>query len=193
MRYQGRITEWKDSRGFGFITQNGGGDTVFVHIRAFGKGQQRPVGNELVTYELVNDEKKGSRAESVLYVGSRPAPARIELPRFLIPVIFAIIVAGIGFYGWQHFTLITTQVEHLVGSEPVLPHGATEGSGSTLPLSPTESSQLSATAKFECQGKRYCSEMTSCEEATFYLKNCPGVEIDGDGDGIPCESQWCGH
>jgi hypothetical protein len=47
-------------------------------------------------------------------------------------------------------------------------------------------------AKFQCQGKRRCSEMTSCEEATFYLENCPGVEIDGDADGIPCESQWCG-
>lgn len=27
--------------------------------------------------------------------------------------------------------------------------------------------------------------MSSCEEATFYLKNCPGTKIDGDGDGIP--------
>jgi hypothetical protein len=33
--------------------------------------------------------------------------------------------------------------------------------------------------------------MNSCEEATFYLRNCPGVEIDGDNDGIPCEKQWC--
>jgi cold shock CspA family protein len=173
MRYQGRITEWKDSRGFGFITKNGGGDTVFVHIRAFEKGHRRPVGNDLVTYELVKDEKTGNRAESVRYVGARQAPARIERPRFLVPVISMIIVAGIGFYGWQHFTLRTSRVEHLIGSEFAI--------------------QPSATAKFQCQGKRNCSEMTSCEEATFYLKNCPGVEIDGDGDGIPCESQWCGR
>jgi len=26
---------------------------------------------------------------------------------------------------------------------------------------------------------------------TFYLRNCPGVEIDGDGDGIPCERPHC--
>jgi hypothetical protein len=45
--------------------------------------------------------------------------------------------------------------------------------------------------EYKCEGKIYCSEMTSCEEAKFYLKNCPGVKIDGDGDGIPCESQWC--
>ncbi len=45
--------------------------------------------------------------------------------------------------------------------------------------------------KYECRGKTWCSEMTSCEEATFYLNNCPNVKIDGDGDGIPCERQLC--
>lgn len=44
---------------------------------------------------------------------------------------------------------------------------------------------------FQCRGKIYCSEMTSCAEAKFYLRNCPGVKIDGDYDGIPCEKQWC--
>jgi hypothetical protein len=46
---------------------------------------------------------------------------------------------------------------------------------------------------FSCTGKTSCREMTSCSEATFYLNNCPNVRIDGDGDGIPCEDQWCGH
>jgi len=45
--------------------------------------------------------------------------------------------------------------------------------------------------KFKCDGRIYCSQMKSCEEATFFLKNCPGVKMDGDGDGIPCEQQWC--
>ncbi len=47
--------------------------------------------------------------------------------------------------------------------------------------------------KFQCRGKIYCSEMSSCEEAKFYLRNCPGTKMDGDHDGIPCESQWCGY
>ncbi|MBM5432740.1 cold shock domain-containing protein [Vibrio parahaemolyticus] len=46
---------------------------------------------------------------------------------------------------------------------------------------------------FSCQGKTYCSEMVSCNEAKFYLSNCPNVKIDGDNDGIPCESQFCGN
>jgi len=45
--------------------------------------------------------------------------------------------------------------------------------------------------EFSCDGKVYCSEMSSCDEAKFYLRNCLGVKIDGDGDGVPCESQWC--
>src|SRR5262245_40687189 len=52
------------------------------------------------------------------------------------------------------------------------------------------------TTKFHCDGRVYCSQMTSCEEATFFLQNCPGVKMDGDnggrGDGVPCERQWCG-
>jgi hypothetical protein len=46
---------------------------------------------------------------------------------------------------------------------------------------------------FKCDGRTYCSRMTSCAEATFVLRNCPGVKMDGDGNGIPCERQWCGR
>jgi hypothetical protein len=42
-----------------------------------------------------------------------------------------------------------------------------------------------------CDGRTYCSQMTSCAEATFFMKNCPGTKMDGDNDGVPCEKQWC--
>lgn len=44
---------------------------------------------------------------------------------------------------------------------------------------------------YTCDGRLHCSQMTSCEEATFFLKNCPGTKMDGDFDGIACEQQWC--
>ena len=171
MRYQGRITDWKDDRGFGFITPNGEGPKVFIHISALGAGQHRPSGGELVTYELVQDEKKGHRAQNVLYVGARSAARRVEHRPFRFPLLLVLLVGGIGAYAWHHFAPVRVE-----------------------PLPPAETAaRPKIDERFRCQGKRFCSEMTSCAEATFYLKNCPGVQIDGDGDGIPCESQWCGR
>ena len=71
MRHQGRITTWKDDKGFGFITPNGGGDRVFLHIKTLSNRQRRPTGNELVTYELTVDERQRPRAANVAFVGER--------------------------------------------------------------------------------------------------------------------------
>jgi hypothetical protein len=46
-------------------------------------------------------------------------------------------------------------------------------------------------SSFSCDGRTRCTQMHSCEEAKYFLANCKGVVMDGDGDGIPCESQWC--
>lgn len=46
---------------------------------------------------------------------------------------------------------------------------------------------------YRCDGRQYCSQMSSCAEAKYFLANCRNVKMDGDGDGIPCEEQWCGH
>ena len=46
-------------------------------------------------------------------------------------------------------------------------------------------------SRFKCDGRTHCSHMTSCEEATFFLNNCPGTKMDGNNDGVPCEKQWC--
>jgi hypothetical protein len=42
-----------------------------------------------------------------------------------------------------------------------------------------------------CGTKSRCSQMTSCAEATFYLRSCGAGRLDGDGDGVPCE-KICG-
>jgi endonuclease YncB( thermonuclease family) len=54
-----------------------------------------------------------------------------------------------------------------------------------------ESSAPAADAPEGCGTKTYCKEMTSCEEARFYLLNCGSTRLDGDGDGTPCE-KLCG-
>lgn len=69
MRLRGKITKWKDQRGFGFIRPLRGGEEVFVHIRAFSNRSRRPIGNEFVTYEIGSDAQGRIRAEHVEFFG----------------------------------------------------------------------------------------------------------------------------
>lgn len=48
-----------------------------------------------------------------------------------------------------------------------------------------------AVAAYRCDGRTHCSQMTSCAEAEFFLRNCPNTKMDGNNDGEPCERQWC--
>jgi hypothetical protein len=42
---------------------------------------------------------------------------------------------------------------------------------------------------YSCSPRRTCGEIGSCDEAHWYLGNCPwGGRLDRDNDGIPCES-----
>lgn len=79
-RYQGRITSWKDEQGFGFITPNGGGPEVFVHIKSFTGRARRPEGNEIVTYELGVNERGQPRAANVAFVSARTARSAPSRP-----------------------------------------------------------------------------------------------------------------
>ena len=57
-------------------------------------------------------------------------------------------------------------------------------------VSPVLTSQPAAPS-FSCDGRKHCSQMTSCAEATYFINNCPNTKMDGNNDGIPCEKQWC--
>jgi hypothetical protein len=76
-----------------------------------------------------------------------------------------------------------------------LNHPTARGFAVSVPA-PTGWTAKSATvraddAPFHCDGRKYCSQMSSCDEAKYFLSNCPDVKMDGDHDGIPCERQWC--
>jgi hypothetical protein len=58
------------------------------------------------------------------------------------------------------------------------------------PINKVDDSAISYST-YSCDGREYCSQMTSCEEATFFIQNCPNTKMDGDHDGVPCESQFC--
>ncbi|UHQ56495.1 excalibur calcium-binding domain-containing protein [Microbulbifer sp. YPW16] len=61
----------------------------------------------------------------------------------------------------------------------------------TIKLSPSRGPDKSSQVlyqKFKCDGRQHCSQMTSREEAVFFIRNCPNTKMDGDNDGIPCEN-----
>jgi endonuclease YncB( thermonuclease family) len=63
---------------------------------------------------------------------------------------------------------------------PVPPWRWRRGDRSSVASAPAKSST--------CGSKTYCREMTSCDEAMFYLRECGLTRLDGDSDGVPCES-----
>ena len=102
MRYQGRITSWKDDQGFGFITPNGGGRQVFIHIKSISNRQRRPVGNDLVTYELTIDSKGRLQSENVTFVGDRASHKLTASPgigALTFAIVFLTVVAVAVFVG----------------------------------------------------------------------------------------------
>jgi uncharacterized membrane protein YsdA (DUF1294 family)/cold shock CspA family protein len=113
MRYQGKVTNWKDEQGFGFITPNGGGKQVFVHIKSFSNRQRRPVSHEIVTYELKTDVNGRLSAESVRFLGERMQSAtsseRSKMP-FVLTAVFLVFVVGVFLSGMLPIAVLVLYV-----------------------------------------------------------------------------------
>ena len=95
-----------------------------------------------------------------------------------------IVIAIVGLLGWYGYN----QFQAAAGMDAPLEsesQSLEQAPRSILPTDPTRSTRST------CDGRTHCSQMTSCAEATYFLKNCPGVKMDGDNDGVPCEQQWC--
>ncbi|CAM5789789.1 MAG: cold shock domain-containing protein [Burkholderiales bacterium] len=200
MRFDGRLAQWDDQRGFGFIEPVQGGERVFVHVSAFAPGDRsadnRPREGDRVSFELTLDAQGRKQARRV----SRPdAPGRAQpagVPRVIrrrteyrdddggggfgrwvgMALMLALMVA-LGWKGTQWWAAYGNRQTGIVA-----PLSATDG-----PVSPSQPS----TVAFRCDGRTMCSQMTSCAEATYFLQNCPGTKMDGNRDGVPCEQQWC--
>jgi uncharacterized membrane protein YsdA (DUF1294 family)/cold shock CspA family protein len=58
MKYEiGKITSWNDKKGFGFISSDSDGKSVFIHINGFSKRHKRPVQGLSVVYSLSKDSR----------------------------------------------------------------------------------------------------------------------------------------
>lgn len=83
MRLAGRITDWNDGKGFGFVLPYNGGTRTFVHISQFQRGSRRPVAGDLILYVPVVDERGRSNAQQIRYAGAKVETVRApsRLPR----------------------------------------------------------------------------------------------------------------
>jgi uncharacterized membrane protein YsdA (DUF1294 family)/cold shock CspA family protein len=72
-RQAGRISEWHDDKGYGFVVPHDGGARAFVHIKAFQAGSRRPVHGDLISYALSTDAKGRVNAVDVRFAGQRVA------------------------------------------------------------------------------------------------------------------------
>ena len=180
MRYAGRITQWNDERGFGFIEPNGGGGPVFVHVSDLARRGRRPVIGDRVTYAVASGEADRPKAIEVAFVekpvaslpGSSRGSRSLHRPRRRLRLGFtAVAMAVIAITAYSHRSYVAG-IFHRTSHAP--------------------DEATVAVARFSCDGRTRCNQMTSCDEATFFIKHCPNTQMDGDRDGIPCEQQWCG-
>lgn len=102
MKFQGTLTKWNDERGFGFIKPESGGQDIFVNIKAFERGEGRPVEGARLSFAVEVGPEGKKRAVSVQHL--RPAksaatrpPAREKLSRSSAPWPAVSLVALCGF------------------------------------------------------------------------------------------------
>ena len=93
---------------------------------------------------------------------------------------------------WALYSRVHTPRQGPESSEPQSQTSeASEPQSEPQPLYTPASTSESQQSPFQCDGRTYCSQMTSCAEAKYFLEHCPNVKMDGDHDGVPCERQWC--
>ncbi len=172
MSSKGKLIRWNGDKGFGFIKSESFKGDIFIHISALKSMSRKPRQGDLIYFDVVADKNGKERAENARIEGvstKRNISFRSKNSSFKFYVILLILVGMVGSYVFQAFS---------AGSNPA----------PNLLKSIFEKEDFTG---FSCQGKQHCSQMNSCKEARFYLKNCPNVKLDGNHDGVPCERQWC--
>jgi cold shock CspA family protein len=186
-RYTGTLKKWNAERGFGFITADDGGQDIFVHISAFARSGSQPQVGAALSFAVEPDRNGKRSAVQVRRTGEpvrelapqRPVrlskSAKDTTPGFFAQMLGVVLICALAFFGYSQYSKQAASYDSILPSLPA----------SIAPA------KLSAPADFKCDGRNMCSQMTSCREATLFLQNCPGMKLDGNGDGVPCEQQWC--
>jgi cold shock CspA family protein len=177
------LRTWHDDRGFGFIAPTDGGPEIFVHISAFPRDGSRPTVGEKLTYELGPGRDGKPQATRVVRLavgtdvkrGPGTTSRRPDRTNWFVALVVLALVGGLGTYAYDHFEQV--QKRRALANQPA--------------TSPVPAADQTTPAGFRCDGRTHCSQMTSCAEAKWFINHCPGTQMDGNNDGVPCEQQWC--
>lgn len=189
MRYEGRLKKWTAERGFGFIAADDGGAELFVHVSAFARDGRTPIVGEALSFEVEPGRDGKKRAVRVRRPGE--PVASMTAPRRGARRHSAERERGSAVFGRLVVGLLVCALAWLAYGQ-YAKRAARHGAALPAPPLGLSSAKLPVPADFKCDGRSMCSQMTSCREATLFLQNCPGMKLDGNGDGVPCEQQWCG-
>jgi len=183
---KGELIKWNDKKGFGFIKPGLGNHDIFIHISALKKIPRKPVVGDIILYQLHNDNNGKQRAVNARIKGinisennqninrkAKNKKYKQKNNRFSMLVTFGLIAI----IAYNVFSFLSKSFNNKETIKYDTPSSFIE--------------QNTYEEKFTCDGKTHCSEMISCDEAYFYLNNCPGTKLDGNNDGEPCERQWC--
>ena len=66
---KGKIVQWHDEKGYGFIQIEDGNKKIFCHISDFAQRQPRPQEGEAVSFDVVSNEQGKFAAKRIRYVG----------------------------------------------------------------------------------------------------------------------------
>ncbi|GAB3766743.1 cold shock domain-containing protein [Ramlibacter monticola] len=198
MRFAGRLHDWNEQRGFGFIRPTAGGDDIFVHGSAL--PMLRPGPDEVLSFEVALDRQGRKKAVHVRRQADEASALATDRLRDAQRVERALARKGAGVHhgpgivqGLVMMVITGVLAWSAYRAYGVLAarHPAPEQAVAERSAGPLQDVKRASASPFRCDGRTQCSQMTSCAEATFFLRNCPGTKMDGDGDGVPCEQQWC--
>ena len=79
---KGKIEQWKDDKGFGFIRPDNGSGKIFFHISSVKTNERRPRIGDMVHFDSTQDTRQRLKAENVVIEGVSKAvhPSSKNIP-----------------------------------------------------------------------------------------------------------------
>lgn len=92
---RGRVTDWKDDRGFGFIEPEEGGERVFFHISGVTRGTPRPSIGSAVSFDFGRSADGKLRAINVAPAGVSAVSDKVTSKRVLWSLVALLVLPAI--------------------------------------------------------------------------------------------------